>query len=333
MKTVFSGIQPTGDLHLGNYLGAVRNWVKLQDQYRCVFCIVDYHALTQDYDTKDMAKRVTDMVIDLLALGVDPDRSLLFLQSMVPEHTELAWVLTNVTGFGDLERMTQFKDKSEHQPDHVNVGLFNYPVLQAADILLYRAELVPVGEDQRQHLELSRRIARSFNDRYGSLFKEPEMLATSLPKLLGLDGEKKMSKSLGNHIPLSVFGDDKRLTKILAKAVTDKKRVNREDPGNPDDCPTIAVLHREVSSPEDNAWVRQGCTTAGIGCVDCKARLAANLETHFAPYVARRKELLANPDRVSEILVAGAAKARTMAQRTMTDVHKKLGLWRPKAST
>jgi len=321
MKTVFSGIQPTGDLHLGNYLGAVRNWVKLQD----------YHALTQDYDTKDMAKRVTDMVIDLLALGVDPDRSLLFLQSMVPEHTELAWVLTNVTGFGDLERMTQFKDKSESQPENINCGLFQYPVLQAADILLYRAELVPVGQDQVQHIELARRIARSFNHRWGKVFPECEALLTNLPKLLGLDGKKKMSKSLGNHIPLSVFGTgpaaDKQLRKLLGRAVTDEKRVTREDPGNPDDC-NIGTMHKELSSPEDLAWVYQGCTTAAIGCVDCKAKLADNLTAHFARYVERRAELAAAPHRVAEVLEQGAAKARAIAQRTMGDVHKKLGLWR-----
>ena len=329
MKTVFSGIQPSGELHLGNYLGAIRNWVKLQDEYRCVFCVVDYHAITQKYERKDMAARVFDMCVDILALGVDPEKSILFVQSMVPEHTELCWVLDSVAGFGDLERMTQFKDKSEHQPEHINVGLFNYPVLQAADILLYRAELVPVGEDQRQHLELARRIATSFNFQYGSLFKEPEMLATNLPKLLGLDGEKKMSKSLNNHIPLNVFGDGNKLLKLLAKCKTDTKRVMREDPGNPDDCPTIAVMHKAISSDEDNAWVRHGCTTAEIGCGDCKAKLEQNLQAHFAPYVARRKELLANPDRVKEILAAGAAKARVIAGRTMSDVHKKLGLWRP----
>jgi tryptophanyl-tRNA synthetase len=331
MKTVFSGIQPTGELHLGNYLGAVRNWVALQDQYRCVFCIVDYHALTQDYDTKEMAKRVTEMVIDLVALGIDPDRSLLFLQSMVPEHTELSWVLTNVTGFGDLERMTQFKDKSESQPENINAGLFQYPVLQAADILLYRAELVPVGQDQVQHIELARRIARSFNHRWGKVFPECESLLTNLPKLLGLDGKKKMSKSLGNHIPLSVFGQgqaaDKQLRKLLSRAVTDEKRVTREDPGNPDDC-NIGTMHKALSSPEDLAWVYQGCTTAGIGCVDCKAKLADNLMAHFAGYTERRAELVAAPQRVQDILEQGAAKARAVAQRTMADVHKKLGLWR-----
>jgi len=330
MKTVFSGIQPTGELHLGNYLGAVRNWVALQDQYRCVFCIVDYHALTQDYDTKEMAKRVTEMVIDLLALGIDPDRSLLFLQSMVPEHTELAWVLTNVTGFGDLERMTQFKDKAETQPENINAGLFQYPVLQAADIMLYKADLVPVGQDQVQHIELARRIARSFNHRFGKVFPECDPLLTNLPKLLGLDGKKKMSKSLGNHIPLAVFGQgaagDKQLRKLLGRAVTDEKRVTREDPGNPDDC-NIGTMHKALSSEADLAWVYQGCTTAGIGCVDCKGRLADNMKAHFASYAERRAELYAMPERVTDILEQGATKARAIAQRTMAEVRKKLGLW------
>jgi tryptophanyl-tRNA synthetase len=335
MKTVFSGIQPTGELHLGNYLGAVRNWVALQDEYRCIFCVVDYHALTQDYDAKEMARRVTEMVVDLLALGIDPERSLLFLQSMVPEHTELAWVFTNVTGFGDLERMTQFKDKAENQPENVNVGLFQYPVLQAADILLYKAERVPVGQDQVQHIELARRIARSFNHRWGKVFPECEPLLTQLPKLLGLDGKKKMSKSLGNHIPLALFGgaaaDPARtlagVKKLLGRAVTDEKRVSREDPGNPDDC-NIATIHRAMSSAEDIAWMQEGCTTAAIGCVDCKGRLADTMTAQFAGYAARRAELLAAPERVRDILEQGAAKARAIAQRTMAEVHKKLGLWR-----
>ncbi len=330
MKTVFSGIQPTGELHLGNYLGAIRNWVKLQDEYRCVFCVVDYHALTQPYKAEEMSKLVFDMVVDILALGVDPERSILFLQSMVPEHTELCWVFDNVTGFGHLERMTQFKDKSEHQPEHINVGLFNYPVLQAADILLYKADIVPVGQDQVQHVELARSIARSFNDRWGKTFSECEVKLTDLPKLLGTKGDhKKMSKSLENHIPLAVFGDDKKLGKVLARVVTDTKRVNREDPGNPDDCQLIAPLHKELSSAVDNAWVRQGCTTAAIGCADCKKKLAENMAAHFAPYVARRAELVANPARVTAILEQGAAKAGEIAKRTMGEVRKKLGLWRP----
>jgi len=330
MKTVFSGIQPSGELHLGNYLGAIRNWVRLQDQYRCVFCVVDYHAITQTYDAKEMSKRVTDMVIDLLALGIDPERSLLFLQSSVPEHTELAWVFNNVIGMGALERMTQFKDKSEHQPENINVGLFTYPVLQAADILLYKAEAVPVGQDQLQHIELARDIARAFNHRFGKVFPECEALMTSLPKLVGLDGKQKMSKSLGNHIPLSVFGNDKQLRKLLARAVTDEKRLTREDAGDPARCPTIGTMHDQFSTEEDRAWVREGCTTAGIGCVDCKGKLADTMNAHFTAYVERRAALVADPGRVEEVLVQGGQKARAIAQRTLGEVHKKLGLWRPK---
>lgn len=331
MKTVFSGIQPSGELHLGNYLGAVRNWVTLQDQYRapdrCIFCVVDYHAISQDYDTKQMSKRVSDMVIDLLALGIDPDRSLLFLQSMVPEHTELCWVLDNVTGFGDLERMTQFKDKSTSQPENINVGLFNYPVLQAADILLYRADLVPVGQDQVQHIELARRIARSFNHRFGKTFPECEAKLTNLPKLLGLDGKAKMSKSLGNHIPLTVFDNPKALWKLLGPAKTDPARVAREDPGNPEVC-NIFTMHKALSPPEDIEWSRTGCLTAGIGCVDCKKKLADNMTAHFAGYIEKRKELLARPSYVAEVLETGAARARVIAKHTMDDVRGKLGLWR-----
>jgi len=326
MKTVFSGIQPSGELHLGNYLGAVRNWVALQEQYRCIFCVVDYHAITQDYVPKDMGPRVFDMAVDLLALGIDPERSLLFVQSMVPEHTELTWVFNNVTGFGDLERMTQFKDKSAHQPENINVGLFDYPVLQAADILLYKAQLVPVGQDQVQHIELARRIARSFNHRWKKIFPECEPLLTNLPKLPGLDGKQKMSKSLGNHIPLSAT-IDKPLRKLLSRAVTDEKRVTREDPGNPDDC-NVFTMHKSFSSDADLAWVREGCTTAGIGCVDCKGRLAENILAHFAPYHERRAELLAHPQRVTDALHAGAEKARAIASRTMDEVRAALGLWR-----
>jgi tryptophanyl-tRNA synthetase len=327
MKTVFSGIQPTGELHLGNYLGAVRNWVSLQDRYRCIFCVVDYHAITQQYEPKELPARVSEMVVDLLALGIDPDRSLLFLQSMVPEHTELCWVFNNVTGFGDLERMTQFKDKAEHQPDNINVGLFDYPVLQAADILLYKAEAVPVGVDQVQHIELARRIARSFNHRWGHVFPECEPLLTNIPKLLGLDGKQKMSKSLGNHLPLTVIGNEKQLKKMLARAATDPKRVTREDPGNPDDC-NIGTMHKALSSEEDLAWVYKGCTTAGIGCVDCKGKLAENLRAHFARYLEVRAELIAHPHRVTEVLVHGAERARVIAQQTMAEVRDKLGLWR-----
>ena len=248
------------------------------------------------------------------------------MQSHVPEHTELTWVFDAVTGFGDLERMTQFKDKSQHQPENINAGLFQYPVLQAADILLYKAELVPVGQDQVQHIELARRIARSFNHRWGKVFPECEPKLTETPKLLGLDGKQKMSKSLGNHIPLSAT-TEKPLRKLLAKAVTDEKRVERTDPGDPDVC-NVFTMHKMFSTEEDRAWVREGCTTAGIGCVDCKGRLAERIIAHFAPYHEKRAELAAHPGRVEEILRAGAAKARKVAQSTMAEVRGKLGLWR-----
>lgn len=324
MKTVFSGIQPSGELHLGNYLGAIRNWVALQDEYRCFFCIVDYHAITQDYDKKDLKPRVIEMAADLLACGIDPDRSVLFVQSHVPEHTELAWVLNCVTMFGDLARMTQFKDKSARQEDNINVGLFDYPVLQTADIILYRAHGVPVGQDQVQHVELARRIVRAFNRRWGKCFPEPEPLLSSTPKILGLDGQAKMSKSIGNTIALGAT--DKTIRKSLARAVTDPKRVTREDPGNPADC-NIYTLHKFFSSDEEQAWVRQGCTTAGIGCVDCKNKLGDNVIAHLQPIRERRAALAAEPDRVGEVLHAGAARAREVAHKTMADVRTKLGLW------
>jgi tryptophanyl-tRNA synthetase len=325
MKTVFSGIQPSGELHLGNYIGAIRNWVTMQEEYRTFYCVVDYHAITQDYAPKEMPKRVLDMAADILALGVDPEKSTLFVQSHVREHTELCWVLNAVTGFGDLERMTQFKDKSQNQPENINAGLFEYPVLQAADILLYKADLVPVGQDQVQHVEIARRIARSFNHRWGKTFPECDAKLTETPKLLGLDGKQKMSKSLGNHIPLSATLE-KPLRKLLGKAVTDEKRVERTDPGDPFVC-NVYSMHKIFSTEEDRAWVVEGCTTAGIGCVDCKGRLAQRIVEHFAGYHERRAELAAHPGRVEEILRAGAEKARKVAQATMTEVRTKMGLW------
>lgn len=324
MKTLFSGIQPSGELHLGNYLGAVRNWVELQETYFCYFCIVDYHAITQSYERSEMRKRVFDMAVDLLACGIDPERSVLFVQSSVPEHTELCWVLNTVAQFGDLGRMTQFKDKSKRQEDNINVGLFDYPVLQAADILLYKAAAVPVGKDQEQHIEFTRRLARGFNNRWSKVFAEPEARFSAVPKLLGLDGKAKMSKSLDNTIPLAAT--EKQIRKKLAQAVTDPKRETREDPGNPDDC-NLYTLHTFFSSEDEQQWVRQGCTTAGIGCVDCKKKLSDNVIDHLADYHKRREALLAAPAQVDEILAKGAEKARATAQKTMAEVRKKLGLW------
>jgi tryptophanyl-tRNA synthetase len=329
METVFSGIQPSGELHLGNYLGAVRNWVELQKNYRCFYCIVDYHAITQRYDPAEMPRRVREMAIDLLACGIDPERATLFVQSAVPEHTELAWALASVTPHGELERMTQFKDKSQHDPDNINAGIFTYPVLQAADILLYGATRVPVGEDQRQHLELAREIVRRWNARFGDTFAEPQPLFSTTPKLLGLDGKAKMSKSLGNTI--SLRESDKAIWDKLRTAATDPARVRRTDPGDPDVC-NIFTLHKFFSSAEQQAAVRIGCTTAGIGCIDCKKILLEGLLADLARISARAEELRSTPGRIDEILATGAERARQVARATMARVRERLGLSAPLSS-
>ena len=323
METVFSGIQPSGELHLGNYLGAVRSWVELQQRYRCFYAVVDYHAITQPYDPAAMPARARAMAVDLIACGVDPERATLFLQSAVPEHTELAWVLASVTPFGELGRMTQFKDKSEHHPDNINAGLFTYPVLQAADILLYGATRVPVGEDQRQHLELAREIVRRFNARFGETFAEPQPLFSTTPKILGLDGQAKMSKSLGNTIALTETDD--AIWAKLRTAATDPARVKRTDPGTPEKC-NIYTLHKFFSDEARQGEVHIGCTTAGIGCIDCKKMLLEGVKADLARIRARADELRADPAAIDEILARGAARARAVAGETMKKVRAKLGL-------
>jgi tryptophanyl-tRNA synthetase len=323
METVFSGIQPSGELHLGNYLGAVRSWVELQASYRCFYSIVDYHAITQSYTPAEMQGRVREVAIDLLACGVDPERATLFVQSAVPEHTELAWALSSVAPFGELGRMTQFKDKAEHQPDNINAGLFTYPVLQTADILLYGATRVPVGEDQRQHLELAREIVRRWNARFGDTFVEPQPLFSSTPKILGLDGQAKMSKSLGNTITLRET--DQQIWDKLRTAATDPARIKRTDPGTPEKC-NIYTLHRFFSDAARLEAVHVGCTTAGIGCIDCKKWLLEGLQADLGRIRARAAELRAHPARVDEVLAAGAAHARQVAAETMARVRERLGL-------
>ncbi len=322
-ETIFSGIQPSGELHLGNYLGAIRNWVALQDSYRCFYCIVDYHSITQPFDAPTMQKRTRDMAADLIACGIDPKRSTLFVQSAVREHTELAWVLASVTGHGELERMTQFKDKAAKNPDNINAGLFTYPVLQAADILVYRATKVPVGEDQRQHLELAREIVRRWNARFGETFPEPEALYSSTPKILGLDGQAKMSKSVGNTI--SLREDDAAVWEKLRTAATDPARVRRTDAGDPDKC-NVFTLHKFFSSDDRQAEIRTGCTTAGIGCIDCKKWLLEGVKADLEKIRARRAELLASPNAIDDILADGARRAREVAGATMTDVRRRLGI-------
>jgi tryptophanyl-tRNA synthetase len=326
METVFSGIQPSGELHLGNYLGAVRTWVTLQESYSCYFCIVDYHAITQSYDVGEMQARVREMATEIIACGVDPARATLFVQSAVPEHTELAWVLAAVTPFGELGRMTQFKDKSERQPENVNAGLFTYPVLQAADILLYGATRVPVGEDQRQHLELAREIVRRFNARFGDTFAEPQPLFSTTPKILGLDGQAKMSKSVGNTVALSEADD--AVWEKLRTAATDPARVRRTDPGNPLVC-NIYTLHRFFSDEPRQEAVRVGCTTAGIGCIECKRWLFEGVKRDLHAIRERAASYRQDPGSVDRLLADGAARARAVARRTMDRVRARLGLVAP----
>jgi tryptophanyl-tRNA synthetase len=325
MSRIFSGIQPSGSLHIGNYLGAVKNWVDLQHKYESIFCVVDYHAITLPYLPSDLRARTADMALSLLAAGLDPEKCTLFVQSRVPEHTELAWIFNTITPLGELERQTQFKDKASRE-ESVPAGLLNYPVLQAADILLYRAELVPVGEDQLQHLELSREIARKWNARFdveGGFFPEPKGLLTPTRRIMGLDGQAKMSKSLGNTVDL--LESPESIWEKLRPAVTDPKRVRRTDPGTPEVC-NIYHLHKAFSPPATVEHVALQCRTAGWGCIDCKKVLHESMERELAPIRARSVEIAANPGRVAEILGDGAEHARGLAHETMLEVKDKMGL-------
>lgn len=319
----FSGIQPSGRLHIGNYFGAIRQWVDLQDQYEPVFGIVDFHGMTVRYDPKEMPGRVLDAAASYLAAGLDPERSIIMLQSLVKEHVELAWILNCITPMGRLSRVPTFKEKVRQNPDNVNMGLFGYPVLMAADILLYRSEIVPVGEDQVPHLELTREIARRFNSIFGETFVEPTEVLSSGAKILGTDGINKMSKSLGNCIYLD--DSDEEISSKLATAMTDPARKRRTDPGNPDIC-NIYSYHRVFSTPEELAYCAEGCRTAGIGCVECKKIVAAHIQATVAPIRERRKELLARPEAVRDTLREGADRARVIAQETMREVREKVGV-------
>ncbi|HEX9610281.1 MAG TPA: tryptophan--tRNA ligase [Gemmatimonadales bacterium] len=322
MARVFSGIQPSGELHIGNYLGAVQNWVKLQHQHDCLFCIVDLHAITQPYDVATLAERTLDMAVGLFAAGLEPDRCIVFVQSHVAEHSELNWLLTTVAPLGELERQTQFKDKAQRQ-ESIPVGLLNYPVLQAADVLLYKAGLVPVGEDQLQHLELMREIARRWNARYGArFFPEPQPLLSTAKRVLGLDGQAKMSKSLGNTIGL--FDTPETIWEKLRPAATDPARRTRKDPGNPDIC-NIYTIHQGFSPPETQAEVAQKCRTAGWGCLDCKRVLADNMIAALTPIRERADAIRRDPARLRAILRAGADKARALARRTIAEVRQRMG--------
>jgi tryptophanyl-tRNA synthetase len=336
MSRIFSGIQPSGELHIGNYLGAVKNWVRLQHEFESIICVVDYHAITLRYEPEQLRARRREMAVSLLAAGIDPNVASLFVQSQVPEHTELAWIFNTITPLGELERQTQFKEKASRQ-ESVNAGILNYPVLQAADILLYRADKVPVGEDQVQHLELSRVIARRWNAAFGrptgrltqdgaeereAFFPEPEPLLTPTRRIMGLDGQTKMSKSLGNTIGLMETPD--AIWAKLRPAATDPKRIRRTDPGTPEVC-NIYHIHKGFSPPETVQHVAVQCSTAGWGCIDCKKVLAESMERELVPIRRRAAELASNARLVDDALASGAAHCRALALETIEGVRERMG--------
>ncbi len=326
---ILSGMRPTGKLHLGNYLGALQNWVELQQDYRCIYTVVDIHALTTLESPADVAEiqpNILEMVLDWLAAGVDPEQSILFVQSQVPEVMTLHTLLSMVTPLGWLMRVPTFKEKvrqMDETEESVNYGLLGYPVLQTADIILYKADTVPVGQDQLPHLELSREIVRRFNHRFGDTFPEPQAKLTEAPLILGLDGKQKMSKSLDNHIELAASEEETQ--KRVLSAFTDPQRVRRNIPGRPEVC-NVYSLHHFFSPPDEVNTVYQECTTAQRGCVDCKRHLAQNINRWLEPLRDRRQEFEKRPDYVREVLEEGGKQARAIAKKTIEEVYERMGL-------
>ena len=318
---IFSGIQPSGIVHLGNDLGAIRNYVALQSEFEAIYCIVDYHALTTVHDGELIRQRTRDMAASLLALGLDPERCTLFVQSHRPEHTELAWLLATVTPASWVERTPSFKEKREARPEDVNHALLTYPVLQAADIAIYKAAIVPVGGDQAAHLELSREIVRAFNRTYGETFPEPKAVHTETPVVLGTDGVRRMSKSIGTTI--EVLADPAVIRKQVMSMVTDTLRILRTDPGRPEVC-NVCQMHRFFGT--DLEEIQGGERTARTGCVDTKKLLADRIVAHYAPARERYLELMARPADIEGILEAGADRLRPRAEATMDEVRHKMGL-------
>jgi tryptophanyl-tRNA synthetase len=324
VKVLFTGIQPTGLLHIGNYFGAVRNWVQLQQRYHSYISVVDLHAMTVLYDPAQMPERVFEVALGLYACGIDMEKTTLFVQSEVPGHADLTWFFNTLTPLGELERMTQFKDKAARNRKNVNVGLLDYPVLQAADILLYKGEVVPVGEDQVQHVEFTREIARYFNIRYGECFPECQALLTETPRVMGLDGESKMSKSLDNFI--GILESREQIWAKLAPAKTDPARVRRSDPGTPEIC-NIFYYHKLVTPEEELiGYVAEGCRTAGIGCIDCKRRFLDNLMVVLDPIQERHRDLASRKQDVRAALDRSAELCRKAAAETILEVKRRTGL-------
>jgi tryptophanyl-tRNA synthetase len=322
MKRVFSGARPTGKQHLGNYLGAIQNYVRLQSEYQCVYCIVDLHALTTLEDTGELKSNIHDMAWDWLAAGLDPERSIIFVQSHVPEVTELHVLFSMIKPLSWLLRVTTFKEKAKLQPHNINYGLVGYPVLMASDITLYKAEVVPVGEDQLPHLELTREIVRRFNSQFGYIFPEPEAKLTSFPVVIGLDGKEKMSKTAGNVIELAISAEE--LTERVKTAVTDTARKYRTDVGHPEVC-NIYRFHTYFNSSQLDEIAGQ-CRTAKIGCVECKLIVAKEINTALAPFRERRAEFADRKGYVEEVLAEGARRAQAIARETIREAKEKMGL-------
>jgi len=320
---VFSGARPTGRQHLGNYLGAIRNYVALQDDYDCIYCIVDLHALTTLENTDKLKEWTYEMALDWLAAGMDPEKgTIVFIQSHVPQVEELHLMLSMATPLGWLTRLPTFKEKVRQQPDNVNYGLVGYPVLMAADIALYKADTVPVGVDQAPHLEFTREIVRRFNHHFGEILVEPQAKHTEFTKVLGLDGESKMSKSLDNHIEIAASPEE--ITKRVMQMKTDPARKYRDDPGHPEVC-NVFSLHG-FFSPDQVAQIEVDCRAGEIGCVQCKRLFAENLSAYFAPFRERRAKLAENPDDVWDLLADGARRASVIATETMAEVKAAIGL-------
>lgn len=321
---VFSGARPTGRQHLGNYLGAIKNYVALQDEYHCIYCIVDIHALTTVESTDNLRQNTYEMALDWLAAGILPDESIVFIQSQVPEVTELHTFFSMVTPLGKLTDLPTFKEKAREQPHNINYGLVGYPVLMAADIALYKADSVPVGIDQAPHIEFTREVVRSFNYRFNTnVLIEPQMKATEFPKVLGIDGQQKMSKSLNNHIELASTTDE--TTARVMQMVTDPQRQRRTDPGDPDVC-NVFSLHKVFSQPDEVAMINTECRRAGIGCVQCKQLFAKNLNENLTPFRSRRADLASNPDMVWDVLQDGQKRASEIARETICEVKDAIGL-------
>jgi tryptophanyl-tRNA synthetase len=319
-ERVFSGIQPSGASHLGNYLGAQVNYVALQDDYDAIYGIVDLHALTTVHDGETLRHLTHEMVLDLLAVGLDPQRCALIRQSDLPEHAELAWIFDTVTPVSWAERTPTYKEKRDQGIDN-SLGLLTYPILQAADIVLYKASRVPVGKDQAAHLELSREVVRAFNRRYGNVFPEPEPIFTEAPTVLGIDGQSKMSKSANNTIP--IFAEPDEIRRLVMSMVTDPQRIRRADPGRPEVC-NVCQLHRFFGG--DYLDIQDGERTARTGCVETKQLLAERIIEFFRPMRERRAELAADPAVVEDTLAAGAAAVRPIIDATMAEVRDAVGI-------